>query len=44
MKEIKSGDKMRLNFRRKQSRLSTAADWQTPIAYYAETYGFLIMK
>ena len=44
LKEIKAGDKMRLNFRRKQSRLNTAADWQTPIEYYADTYGFLIMK
>jgi len=44
MKKLESGDKMRLNFRRKHSRLSTTADWQSPIDYYADTYGFLIMK
>ncbi len=44
LKEIKADDKMRLNFRRKQSRLNAPADWQTPIDYYADTYGFLIMK
>jgi hypothetical protein len=37
------GRKMRINFRRKQPRLGNA-DWQTPIDYYADTYGYLIMK
>jgi hypothetical protein len=44
LKEIKPDDKMRLNFRRKQSRLGTASNWQSPIDYYADTYGYLIMK
>jgi len=44
LKEIKTDDRMRLNFRRKQSRLNTASNWQTPIEYYADTYGFLIIK
>jgi hypothetical protein len=41
---LKSGDQWRLNFRRKQPRLQTTADWQAPIDYDAETYGIMIMK
>lgn len=41
---IKAGDEWRLNFRRKQARLKSAADWQAPIDYDANTYGVLIMK
>jgi 3',5'-cyclic AMP phosphodiesterase CpdA len=42
--EFRKDQKCRLNFRRKQPRLSGIADWQIPIDYYADTYGFLIMK
>ncbi len=37
-------DKWRLNFRRKQSRLNGAANWQTPIDYDPSTYGIMTMK
>jgi hypothetical protein len=38
-------DKMwALNFRRKQRRLQTAADWQVPISYDPVDYGTLVMK
>ncbi len=35
---------MGLNFRRKQQRLKTAADWQLPISYDPKTLGILLMK
>ncbi|MFH2035043.1 MAG: metallophosphoesterase [Candidatus Zixiibacteriota bacterium] len=38
---IKTGDKMRINFRRKHKRLNAAADWQVPLEYNAATYGQL---
>jgi predicted phosphodiesterase len=41
---LKSGDDWRLNFRRKQPRLRSSAEWQTPIDYSADTYGKLIIK
>jgi predicted phosphodiesterase len=41
---LKSGDQWRLNFRRKQPRLQSSADWQAPIDYDAETYGVMIIK
>ena len=41
---IKPGQKWGLNFRRKQKRFNSSADWQVPITYDPETYGFLIMK
>lgn len=41
---IKSGQKWGLNFRRKQKRFNSSADWQVPITYDPETYGYLIMK
>ena len=40
---MKKGDKIHINFRRKQPRYETAADWQTPIEWDADTYGFLVM-
>lgn len=33
-----------INFRRKQSRLHSTADWQIPISYNPEDYGILVMK
>jgi hypothetical protein len=33
-----------LNFRRKQRRLNTAADWQVPISYDPKDYGVLVMR
>ncbi len=33
-----------LNFRRKQPRLKTSADWQLPIAYDPKTFGILLMR
>jgi len=41
---LKSGDEWRLNFRRKQPRLQTSADWQVPIGQDADTYGIMIIK
>jgi predicted phosphodiesterase len=40
---MKKGDKIHVNFRRKQPRFETAADWQTPIEWDVNTYGFLVM-
>jgi 3',5'-cyclic AMP phosphodiesterase CpdA len=33
-----------VNFRRKQKRLATSADWQVPIGYDPVDYGYLIMQ
>ena len=33
-----------VNFRRKQTRLETSADWQVPVAYDPIDYGYLIMQ
>jgi hypothetical protein len=33
-----------LNFRRKQRRLASAADWQVPIGYHPDDYGMLEMR
>jgi hypothetical protein len=41
---LKSGDQWRLNFRRKEPRLRSSADWQAPIDYDAETYGTMTIK
>lgn len=38
------GTEWGVNFRRKQRRLDTAADWQTPIEYEPETLGRLIFE
>jgi hypothetical protein len=40
----KVGKKIGLNFRRKQARLGTAADWQVPIDYNPKTFGILKME
>ncbi len=37
----KSGDQWNLNFRRKQKRLNSGAEWQTPIDYNPKTFGVL---
>jgi len=34
----------KVNFRRKQQRLGTMADWQVPITYNPATYGFMEMR
>jgi len=39
-----SGKTFALNFRRKQPRLKSVADWQTPISYDPETFGILELK
>jgi hypothetical protein len=41
---IEKGKEWRLNFRRKQRRLSCAANWQTPIDYDPGTYGRMTME
>ncbi len=33
-----------LNFRRKQRRLQTSADWQVPISYNPNDYGIMVMR
>lgn len=38
------GDQWRINFRRKQARLTKAADWQTPIEYDPNSFGILFAK
>jgi predicted phosphodiesterase len=42
--KAKTGDKWGINFRRKQKRLNSSADWQVPIQYDSKTFGKLIMK
>jgi hypothetical protein len=42
--EGKAEKNWRINFRRKQKRLNESGDWQTPISYDPNTFGFLIMK
>jgi hypothetical protein len=37
----KSGDQWGLNFRRKQKRLNSGAEWQTPIDYNPKSFGVL---
>ncbi|MCK4856459.1 MAG: metallophosphoesterase [candidate division Zixibacteria bacterium] len=39
-----SGQKWRLNFRRKQERLESAGDWQVPIDYNPKTFGVLLLQ
>jgi len=38
------GKELGINFRRKQFRLGSSADWQAPIDYDPRTYGLLIME
>jgi predicted phosphodiesterase len=39
-----SGKTWQLNFRRKQKRLNTAADWMIPLDYNPKGYGMLVLK
>ncbi len=39
VKSLKEGDEWRVNFRRKQKRLSTSADWIIPISYEPAKFG-----
>jgi predicted phosphodiesterase len=39
-----AGQEWGINFRRKQKRLNSAADWQVPIQYDPKSFGSLIMK
>ncbi len=41
---VASGQQWLVNFRRKQRRFNSSADWQVPISYDPKTYGFLMMK
>jgi len=41
---VASGQQWLVNFRRKQRRFNSSADWQVPISYDPKTYGFLLMK
>jgi predicted phosphodiesterase len=40
----KPGQEWKLNFRRKQKRFNSSADWQVPISYDPKTFGVLILK
>ncbi len=40
----RSGQRMGLEFRRKQKRLSCTADWQVPLDYNPSTYGVMLLK
>jgi len=40
----RAGDEWRVNFRRKQKRLNTSADWQIPIGYEPAKYGLMILQ
>jgi hypothetical protein len=42
--EVTSGDRWRVNFRRKQQRMETSANWMVPITYYPETYGEMVFE
>jgi hypothetical protein len=42
--EVHSGDRWRVNFRRKQQRMETSANWMAPITYYPETYGEMVFE
>jgi len=42
--EGEAGKAWAINFRRKQKRLNSAADWQVPISYDPKDYGVLLMK
>ena len=41
---LERGHQCGLNFRRKQKRFASAADWQVPISYDPSTYGILVMR
>jgi hypothetical protein len=38
------GETWRVNFRRKQKRLDSAGDWQSPIDYNPATFGHLLLE
>jgi hypothetical protein len=40
----RSGQRMGLEFRRKQKRLNCSADWQVPLDYDPATYGVMVLK
>jgi hypothetical protein len=40
----RSGQRMGLEFRRKQKRLSCTADWQIPLDYNPSTYGVMLLE
>jgi len=40
----RSGQRMGLEFRRKQKRLNCTADWQVPLDYNPSTYGVMLLK
>jgi hypothetical protein len=40
----RSGNKWGLNFRRKQERLGSSANWQTPVDYDPKSYGIMVLK
>lgn len=40
----RAGDQWRVNFRRKQRRLDTSADWQVPVGYDPLAYGVLELR
>ena len=42
--KARAGDQWRVNFRRKQHRLATSADWQVPIGYDPVGYGLLELR
>jgi hypothetical protein len=42
--KAESGKTWQLNFRRKQKRLNTAADWMVPLDYNPKGYGMLVMR
>lgn len=42
--QIASGDRWHVNFRRKQQRLGTSADWMVPINYEPEVYGEMVFE
>jgi predicted phosphodiesterase len=42
--KAKAGDQWNVNFRRKQRRLATSADWQVPVGYDPVGYGVLELR
>ena len=42
--QIEQGGKWRLNFRRKQPRFESSADWQVPLGHDPEEFGFMTIR
>lgn len=42
--KVKSGDQWQVNFRRKQKRLETSADWMIPVGYDPASYGIMVIE